>query len=934
MIYPFVELLEAENDPPEEGFDIAPVVLQFEAYMRIVVGIAYDKCRQLREQVVGSEAQEGLDRALRIQDRPEKPFYYDYSPVFKTCIDQWYPLLASWCQERGCREILECLSDMEELHRKNARSILARQPKTISLGEYWFNILRMLDALQKAVPDDEILDFLRRAVLAADIYVHIRNRAGHDLTPGQRDILKKLREWLESQGDPVFSKEGSKHSCTLIAPQKWSSQEENVTCSALTDQSLTRAYVPKGLLMRRDLVGEQREAGRELEDTLFIRMPIQNIQKAYFRVSPFFTAENVEKGLKKAGYGMLLNNTPGGTYRYARIRLEEVRSEYLSGSAGSDAHTPFGSAGCFFVDSTVERTPSKLMPIGSKAHLYASRHPEFFRAMDPKKPFPYYQVLSEEDGRRIAQLQTQQSAVHLIFVTGHGGLGKTHLVLHLLRSKYNNTYAPQRMDIRFDQILFLSAKRASMQIAYGNIDANLDHDIEDYEGTIRLLAKLLLKKEELEYCADELDQLANALIGNAKRQLVIFDDLDTLDINEQVKVCQFLDRFKSENHRILITTRVVPPSVSSIISQQTIIALRPLNVERSLEFCQQYIREEGLKVQGDLVSNAKRIHQVTNGVPLNLVLLLHRMQHGYSEELLYEQIERQSEECTRFIFQHILSVLELPAKYTLGVLGRFGKLLHLSVLSADILHLLLPSLSSDEYKRALKDLEYYALIDCSEDQRIYLRIAVNLESSDEIEISSDSLSILESVEKESVKWSHAMGDTRRLLEYLLEIAKAWNQSDDPVKKEWASNCANVVLDSQYREELSEDREIAWKDLRTRPSRSAIDELIMRVENLSSHDPGTENSVRLLLDRYNQVLNVLDNCVSYWEGHQMEIRRAFELCIEDLYDLYSNPNVGEQAVFLLDQPQKRLYQCYNNFLDHAGEIGLSERCKNILNWLDM
>ena len=51
-----------------------------------------------------------------------------------------------------------------------------------------------------------------------------------------------------------------------------------------------------------------------------------------------------------------------------------------------------------------------------------------------------------------------------------------------------------------------------MQVVIGDIEMNLDHDIEDYESMIILLSEKLLNKQTRKYCKNMLSKLEDALI--------------------------------------------------------------------------------------------------------------------------------------------------------------------------------------------------------------------------------------------------------------------------------------------------------------------------------------------------------------------------------------------------------------------------------------
>lgn len=933
MIYPFVDLMEMEADPPSAGFDVAPVILQFETYVRFVMGVAFDRCRQLRDRLRSSDHLSLLDNVLQIHEKNSARV--TSGQVQDKCLSKYRSNFITWCKRNGHTELINYIPEPGN-QKRTANCILIKQRKTITLGEYLWNIILLIETIQKLYPEDKVLPFLERSVLAISIYVEMRNKFAHDLTEGHRKKLLALREWLQEQGDPVFAEEGSDNCCSLIGPREH--ENGNIICSFLLNQTSKKGVLPYDFLHRKDLIVEYRKPSCEFEDALFLRIPRSGTGKEqYFRLSPFITVKKNMQRLKNAEYGMLLNNTLSGEYRYRNIRITSPDynkygalpdDPYLQTSE-ENIHE-FDKEYCFFIPSASENISNKMKIIGDKTYLYISRHPEFNTAINQNKPFPYYPVMDDEGKKRMEQLQKSQSGISFIFLTGHGGLGKTHLVLHLLRTKYNTFYSPKNNDLRFDQIVFLSAKQTSMQVNAERIETNLDHDIEDYQSMIYLLAELLLNEQILKQCSRNLTALETELINNRKKQLIFIDDLDTLKMDEQKKICIFFNRFKSEDHRVTITSRVVPPMLSSLVAQQTTIMLHPLNQKQSLAFCRKYKSEGQLIIDRIAESEADNIHRITGGIPLNLVLLLHLMQQAYSREQLYKQAQILIKNSTNFIFEHILEALDDKTRRTLGILIRFEKTINLRNQASSIgfytLRLLVPSLSDNEYASAIDELEYYAITAKSDDNIIYLRSDVFLELTDDITLNADSQSIIRYVEQKPEKWRLALDDLPLFLNYILNISRDWKNSGDKDERKWANNSAQIALSPQYQNYIFPHTRNEWRNLFIEPGTNIIDQLAQRVEKLQKHDPETETAISLLQDRYYRVLDTLEQCEKYWTDNRELIDRAFTLCASVLQGLYNNrnPRVDE----IIGEADDRLHRCYYQFAQNVNEK-VSPTCEQLL-----
>lgn len=930
MFFPFERLMDKELFPNKEGMDIEPVQLQFEVYVRLVLGIAYDRCRQLWEEYLSDKDRDILDRALKIDDVSVKRTVS--GRVYHICVAKYSERLASWFMENGQSLEITQLLPYVGYKEEDVRPILNNLSKTILLGEYRWNLLLMIDTIQKICPDDEILDYLQLAVIPVTIYIEMRNKNGHNLTVGYKRTLKKIRKWLQEQSDPIFSKD-LKNSCEVVIPVEWDNSGL-VHCAIRRGKDLDKGIINEDFLQRKNLAVESVKYTDELKNTLYIRMPMKKIgKKQYFRISPFINIKESNDGFMEAQYGMLLKNTLGGEFLYRNIQVtnylgdkEMISGEYLP----EEEIVYFERRYCFSVNSAKEIMSSRMKTIGERTKLFVSRHPEFQSVINVRLPFSYYCVIDEKGKNLIEQLQQKQSGVYFIFLTGHGGLGKTHLVMNLLRTKYHASYCAKADEIRFDQVMFLSAKRNSMQISTGTIEMNLDHDIEDYKSMILLLGEHLLSEKMRICCNNSLEQLEQELIKSGKKQLIIIDDLDTMEFEEQKKVCRFFERYKNENHRVLITSRVVPAAITSLISSQTPITLHPLNKEKSFEFCRQYIKDKKLGMGEISAREMEDIHKITNGVPLNLVMVIHLKMQGYSEESLYRHSKMMMEESTRFIFQHVLEALKEDARRTFGMMSRFGRMINsqdcMRVIGYDILRLLVPSLSKDEYATAIEELAFYSIIDKEEGKNIYLRNTDFLKDADEISLNPDSQSILEYVRKDPQEWQIAIRNKQTLLERILQVAKDWDRSGDDTKQKWASSCAQIALSSGYDRYINEHNRIEWQNLKMGEESDIIDELRQQVAKLLQHNPETEKSVKLLADRYFRVLETLGRCHNRWSENKDQIGQAFTTCADIMMGIYNNvnPGVDEQ----MDEIEERLKKCYCDFQNSVNEC-VSEKCEQTL-----
>ena len=935
MFFPFEELrdkeLFQEAFPQKAKMDLEPIQMQFEVYVRLVLGIAYDRCRQLWEEFPADKDRDILDRALKIDDPSVKRSLSGW--IYQLCVSKYSDGLASWFKENNqSSEITQLLPD-DRYKEGDVKPILKNSKYTTTLGEYQWNLLLMIDTIQKICPDDETLDYLQRAVIPITIYIEMRNRNGHNLTTGHISTMKKIRKWLQEQGDPLFSKD-FKNSCEVVMPVEWDNRGE-VQCVIWRGKVMDKGMINADVLHRKNLAVESVKYTDEFQNTLYIRMTIKRTGKIqYFRISPFINIKENEEIFMDVHFGMLLRNTIGGEFLYRKIQVTNyegnqnmISGEYLS----EEEIIYFEQKYCFSVNSAKEIISSRMKLIGDGTKLFISRHPEFQSVIDLSRQFTYYSVIDAEGNSRIGQLQKKRSGVCFIFLIGHGGLGKTHLVLHLLRTRYHASYTVKGDEIRFNQVMFLSAKRNSMQISTGTIEMNLDHDIKDYESMISLLGEQLLTEKTKNSCKGSLKQLENELIKTGSKQLIIIDDLDTMEFEEQKKVCRFFERYKNENHRVLITSRVVPVAISSLVSNQTTVPLQPLNEERSLEFYRHYINGKKRNMEDISAQEIKKIYKITKGIPLNLVLVIHLKMQGYDEESLYSQAKITMEESTRFIFQHVLNALEEQTRRTFSMMRRLCKMSNsqnnMGVIGYDILRLLVPSLSKDEYEAAIGELEYYSIIEKADNDNIYLRYPEILNDTDEMALNLDSQSILEYVQKDPKKWQIAIGSKQTLLDWMLPVAKDWEHSGDSVKQKWAASCAQIALSPKYVEFIiSEYVRIEWKRLKMGPEIDIIDELKQQIDNLEQLNPETEKSIKLLTDRYYIVLQTLDRCHYRWPKNKDQIDHAFATCADVMMGIYKNENPDVDGQ--MEEIEERLKKSYCDFRNDVDQC-ISERCEDIL-----
>ena len=117
MFYP-ITLLGDDEQAPNAKFDVEPVVLQFELYVRFVMAVAYDRCRQLLDR----EDRAGLRTALAAGVTPE-PLPLSPRPLeeetYRACVRAWGESMKEHCPElAGCLNMTVRAEDAERILKK------------------------------------------------------------------------------------------------------------------------------------------------------------------------------------------------------------------------------------------------------------------------------------------------------------------------------------------------------------------------------------------------------------------------------------------------------------------------------------------------------------------------------------------------------------------------------------------------------------------------------------------------------------------------------------------------------------------------------------------------------------------------------------------------------------------------------------------------
>lgn len=213
-----------------------------------------------------------------------------------------------------------------------------------------------------------------------------------------------------------------------------------------------------------------------------------------------------------------------------------------------------------------------------------SSYPGFGSVVDGK--YNYCLEISQERSKVLAFCR--DTVKQVAFVTGNGGMGKTALILSVLKELFTG-----RAVYGYTNLIFFSAKKRyyalnSDTLIYSLFDNN-NADIRCFTDFTSKLCELL----ELQNDAADIDTTAKLLIAKinsepvngeaTKRFLLIVDDLDSMTLEDQKRIMDFLRELQPSVMKSIVTTR-------NIVEENSIsFQIRELSEENSVLFARWYI---------------------------------------------------------------------------------------------------------------------------------------------------------------------------------------------------------------------------------------------------------------------------------------------------------------------------------------------------------
>ena len=244
------------------------------------------------------------------------------------------------------------------------------------------------------------------------------------------------------------------------------------------------------------------------------------------------------------------------------------------------------------------------------------------------------------------------STKQVVQITGNGGIGKTALVLSILNNFFNET------PTNYTNLIFFSAKKSYYALKKGQFvlnDFENESDIHDYNDLVNKLSNLILDAQSEQDTAQKIINQINDLSSyhEAKKFLLVIDDLDSLQMDDQRKIVDFVHKFDSRALKTIITTRNIsdnPP---------TSYQLHELNEKESIDFAKWYIDNSDATITSWDNWNRKEVAEEWikssgEGNPLIIQMLLHLVKTGLENNF---NISATRKERTAYLYSTVQNLL-------------------------------------------------------------------------------------------------------------------------------------------------------------------------------------------------------------------------------------------------------------------------------------
>lgn len=696
--------------------------------------------------------------------------------------------------------------------------------KILPWGRYAIQCMQMYYCLNSIDRYRDIMNILGRSVYVVNLIVRMRNilYAHTNQNANYFNLLEKLTNWLSGTDDPVFGRQ-----YTICGAGTADSGTRKIKC--IKENSYDFLKLEKRFLLRANLIGDD-SVEDDIFNSVYLFIDDWNLQDLglsdYIRISPYLgldTAKVNRRGLIYSDYyGLLLHVTRQKEYRY--MYMMDAEDSLIKNEEGSYTFDLEADAGLRSAD---ENDPTIITHNNVK--INKSRHPEFVEAQIEDKEFIYLKIIDDTDDQLLEKFQTKNSYVFFIYIYGHGGLGKTHIVINMLRDKYllkgREKKGRKKEEPYFKQIIFLSAKKKIMDVERRR-EVTLDKvnfDVETYEDVLRALYAELIDEEDrnMDEAATSISTLEDEIRRHVEKRkdpvLIVIDDLDTMSVLNEKKVCQFLGGIQCSECRIIITSRYLNSEHVRLVPV-TLVSLSPLNEEGSWNFIQKYIaKKQGSEREAKALMASwymegqrrkkKRLYQITGGVPLKLVILAGMLLHGYDANSVWSAAEGSMKITDTFIYRNLLENVSSNAKEIMGTLGAIittfsdGESDEFREIGLSTLRLFLPELTDRDFSNGIDELVDVSVFirisggDSKDNAQVLFRSPElsGMKEIRELSLPESTRELLDFMKADRKKWRAYFYFTGTLLDVFHSICNSWRRSGDESRLEWVSHMTAIVL---------------------------------------------------------------------------------------------------------------------------------------------
>jgi len=299
----------------------------------------------------------------------------------------------------------------------------------------------------------------------------------------------------------------------------------------------------------------------------------------------------------------------------------------------------------------------------------------------------------------IRKFLTKNKASVCATIWGHGGVGKTAMVQNICEDLIKSERKT------FDYIIFLSAKDRKYDY-YTGLIIDIKENISTFNEVIQTINLILFNKE-----SDSIDEI----IKYNGKTLFIIDDFETFPREEKEKIEEFISQLNTNNHKVIITTRVVNIKVGQ--EYQT----NELSEKETTKFLFDILEDKNIghlaQIKKEL-SDDKKIYKMTGGRPLFIFQFAYILgQKGVNDTFNFEI--KESETAINFLYGRIYSYLSQNAKDLFDVLSLLVSQDDLSNVIEKAQYILQLEFLEDRFNSSVDELKKLKVIKVDEDNRFF-----------------------------------------------------------------------------------------------------------------------------------------------------------------------------------------------------------------------